>query len=418
MARLKASALLFLVFAFATAGTAQERVTAGEVFNWFPEGSYRTLAHIDYSLIKNNENFGIFKELFGDLGVDESTDSIPLPESVADAVEKLTYAQLMKLRIRETVVEEGKKGGHSHDSMLSQATTNAEGKPVLRTTENTGGKLWVFTFEDTPGLVKQAVKDGWLSRAGMRINKLPVYKLVARGAEESQADYFAYATATNELLVAEEMEQLELMIKAGYGAGLSLLDDSDYQDLLPYVQDLGQTWRIRPNRVQIREQIDLWSRNPDMDDKVRELEEKLNTDVQYEISTFELTDVLKAIQMKIFGDEELAEQEAVRVSGEMEQARQGIKSGMKEARQQVQNIDQSEEGQKLSEEQKQLATRMVNRAMGFADNLLESQETTVEGTVVKTVITFGERQLNTLKFLLGAAKVFEKFDQKHDQEKK
>ncbi len=418
MARLNFSACVFLIFALATTCTAQERATAGEVFSWFPEGSYRTLAHIDYSKIKDNENFGIFKELFGDLGVMESLDSTPLPELANKIVEKMTFAQLMNLKIRETVVEEGKSRSRSHDDMLSQDTTNAQGKPVVRTTENAGGKLWVFTFEDTPGVVKEAVKDGWLARAGLRFNKRPVYKIVARGAEESQTDYFAYATGTNELLVAEELEQLEKMIKAGYGAELSILDDSDYMDLMPFIQDLGQTWRIRPNRVQIREQIDLWSQNPDMDEKVRELEEKLNTDVQYEIATFELTDVLKAIQMKIFGDEDLAKQEAEKVAGQMKQAQQGIKSGMQEARKQVHNLDESEEGQKLTEEQKQLASRVVNRAMGFANNLLESQETTVEGTVVKTVITFGERQLNTLKFLLGAAKVFEKFDQDNDEEDK
>jgi hypothetical protein len=410
MSKARIAAVLSFIFIFAALAQAQEKPTAGEVFNWFPEGSYRTLGYIDYSKLRANQYYDIFKELFGDEGLAESKDSLPLPKDVIQHVEQLIYGQLMKLKIRDTVVEEGKNRPHSDENMLSREATDAGGRTVVSTTEDTGGKIWVFSTDDTVGLVKQGEKDGWLARAGMRINKAPVYKLVARGAEESQTDYFVYATPTNELLVAEEYAQLEMMVKAGLGVELGMLDDSDYMDLFPHIQDLGQSWRIVPNRIRMREQIDLWSQNPDMDEKVKELEERLNTDVQYEISTFEVGDDVKAIHIKIFGDEELAKQEAEKIAGQMQQARQGLKEGMKQAKQEVQKIDTTEEGQKLTEEQKQLAGRLVNRAMGFANNLIENQETTVDGTVVKTVMTFGERQLNSLRFILGAAKIFDKMD--------
>jgi hypothetical protein len=415
-----AAALVSLVFVFSVPSSAQEKLTAGDVFSWFPEGSYRTLGYIDYTSLKKNQYYDLFKELFGDEGLMESKDSMPLPETAVGNIDHLIYGQLMKLKIRETVMEAGKQDKdkpHSADNMLSRESTNAAGRTVVSTTEDSGGKIWVFSFDDTAGLVKQGEKDGWLARAGVRINKQPVYKLVARGAEESQTDYFAYATPTNELLVAEEYAQLEMMVKAGLGVEVGMLDDADYMDLFPHIQDLGQSWRITPERVKMREQITLWSQQPDMDEKVRDLEEKLNNDVQYEITTFEVGDDVKAIQIKIFGDEELAKKEAARVSGEMENARHGLKEGMKQAKDAMQNIDESEEGQKMTDEQKELAGHLVNRAMGFANNLLENQETTVEGTVVKTIITFGERQLNNLRFILGAAKIFENMDKEKDEEK-
>ena len=338
------------------------------------------------------------------------------PRACASRSSASTFARLLKLRVEEKVIKSEDRHESNVDieqGRITQYASNADGKEVVRRAANDGGMLWVFTFEDIVEFIKTAVKDGWLNRAGMRINEQPVYKVVAREAEESQADYFAWAAPTGELLFAKTLEQLQEMISAGLGLSLGLLDDNDYMDLFPYITDLGQSWSIEPMRVRVRMQIDLWSQYPDLDPQVRELEENMETGRLYEIESYEFRDDSIAVSsIKIYGDEEKAEAEAAKVNAQLGQAASSLKESRKETMNGINEAVVEGEGRELSQREKQI----VNRALGFAGNLIEGQETTVDGPVVKTVITFGERQLSTLKFLMGVAKAFEEKEKNKDND--
>lgn len=400
---------LILLLISSSALLAQERIAAESLFQWVPMGAYRALSHAEMAEIAEAESYPLFKELFGNSSAVAFNNKNPLPEWIQELVESQSVAQVSKIEITDTPIDEEKAAElekrYAQRGRSSDIAVNEQGEKVIRRPTNTGGLLWTFRFEDTDTVVKDALEKGELARSGLKFNELPVYKLVARDTEESQKDYFAYVTPTNELLLAEDLEELGAMIKAGMGFELGVFDEAENAEVLPYLRDLSHSWQIVPNRVKVRERIESMRLQEDLEDKIREMEENIDTGLLFEVQDYRVGESLTLSRLAIYGDEEEAEKEGEKIGASLSRASQEIKE-----ERDVEAMAE-ESGKELSPKEKQI----VKKALGFAGNLLDSQETTVEGNIVKTTFVFGKKQLNTLQFLLNMAKAFQQKEQKKQQ---
>jgi hypothetical protein len=157
-----------------------------------------------------------------------------------------------------------------------------------------------------------------------------------------------------------------------------------------------------------RFRLERMRENKEKEEVIKNKEEKLETEVICNIQNVNVTESLVISQSSLFQDDDQAKSYYTKVTGDFDNAAKKLKGERK-------NIDAEIEksGQKLNTREK----RMVNMALGFAGNLLESQQTTIKDTLVTTTITFGKKQLNTLNMLMTFAKAMEEKEKKKDKAK-
>jgi hypothetical protein len=376
-------------FIFGLIATAQEARLAGDVFAWFPEGVYRDLAFSDKVKMAESPLYTMFKEILENAGGERYESRNPLPDSVKNAVESQTSGSLLKL---------GVPAAH-HESHVDEADVGEEEE-----LHESATLLWVFRFADVEGALKEAVDAGSIAPIGLRINKRPVYSMNARKSEESQKAFYAYATLTNELLVAEDLELLKLMIKTGMGLELGLLDDTEYADMLRYVAILSQSWAIKPEKVMLKWRIEKAQDDEKMAASVERWRQDLETGPQYRIENFDFGDEAVAAQeMQVYKTDEYAEAAGGKTRQDLDNAQAEIPK----------NVESLDKEKKLTDREK----RVANKALGFASDLLGSIETTVEDNIVSTTVLFTKQQLNSLNSIIKMAKAFEKAQKKQEEEK-
>lgn len=379
--------IAFSIFSlFTISSYSQEKLTTDEVFSWFPEGSYTHLCFVDNAKLTGSKLYPLFNEIMNNVGGEKFNSRNPLPESLKKNIQNHSVAKIIKLAVSQEEIPEAADEQGNHEKH-----ENEHKKEKL---------LWVFRYVDVKMEIDEALKAEQIAKTGLRINKVSVFQLNARGTEESQKEYYAYPTVTNELLVAENMELLESMIKTGRGVELGLLDDTGYADLFPYVSNLGLSWCVNPAKESLKEKIELFSAEEGKEEIIEKLKERMENGPIYDIENIDLGEDVVLSKISIYSDKELAEKAAGKLAGELDKA----KGKIEEAGEKIEGKDLSKREQKL-----------VKRAMGFAGDLLGSQETTVEGNVVTTKFYMGKQQLNTLNSIIKMAEIFKKKHEKKAQ---
>ena len=212
---------------------AQEKLTADEIFFWFPQGEFDSISH--------NEPPG---------------DSLPLSYQRYLAIVDMPSYQGRISVLPLSLDRESRSTTAVALYLTDQTETVTAGSrqpPTL-----TVKPLYVYRFDELDSLVEQAVKSGEIDPTGKRAFGRPIYSYSAdiQGMREiERKKFFAYATPTQELLVAEELSDIYKMTRAGYGLDPNILDHEDFSELLDLVPELGRLWSATACFKQFRDTL-------------------------------------------------------------------------------------------------------------------------------------------------------------------
>ena len=396
-ARLLTSALLVACCAVMVA--AQDKEAAFDALYWLPDGTYGYLAFTQWAGMQKTAVFADYGDLLSGSQFNNLFKDSPLPESAREGLEWICMARLMRLRLADeeelaqmsqvrtiiTMSDDGemktRKERPSREEVLAHGVRNDE------------GSLWVVGFDDAAGLVKAAVAEGWLSRTGEKFMGRPIYALSGKRGEERDTGY-AYATVSNELLLADDIEMLKEMVASGMGQGSSFVYSAEFNDLAPFIPDFGQSWRVSVMRAERKEKIDLWADLPELDERVEKLEKELNEGLQYEITSYEFSDAIVEKSICIFGSDEYAAESAK----EIEERLQNEQGNAFHDSESVSITVMGDDGE-VDKGQTQKLNRLFHRSSQLAGHKAGKTEVVLEGNIVTTIFTWGERQLQTMRFL-------------------
>jgi len=211
----------------------QEKLTADEIFFWFPQGEFDSISH--------NESPG---------------DSLPLSYQRYLAIIDLPGYQGRISALPLSLDRESRSSTSVALYLTDQDETVTVGSRRIPTL--TVKYLRVYRFDELDSLVEQAVKSGEMDPTGKSAFGRPIYSYSAdiQGMREiERKKYFAYATPTQELLVAEELSDIHKMTRAGYGLDPNILDHEDFSELLDLVPELGSLWHAIAYFKQFRDTL-------------------------------------------------------------------------------------------------------------------------------------------------------------------
>lgn len=395
---------------FSSAGAFQERLPVSEQLRWFPEGTVIEFGSYDVTAAKKSPAYANFTMMFSMDGDQLFGENPPLPKSLLDAASLITFARpetLGTIEERDAAYAELKIKNKEKMSE-KEKTAIKEKAQELHDRYQVKSKIWACEVPGLSLLVEQAVKAGTFAKTGVAYRKLPIYAVAGEGSRgQSKADVNAYACAVEEgtLLVAPSIAVLKSMVDAGRGIAARMADQQEYAESFPYLQDRGEIWTVRARRVESRLKLEKMTRDGAEDEQVQKFEKSLEQDSLFEMSSFTLSNEVLMQQMSLFETEEAAKAQFAKVNADLSQAGSSIKEGRKAA---------GKEMEKLSAQEK----KMVNMALGFAGNLLESQRTEIQGNLVTTSIIMNEKQLKTLGSLVSFAKMMESKEKKEEAKRK
>lgn len=391
---------------------AQEKPPVSEVLRWFPDGTYYEFGHYHQAALLKTEAYAGFKVLFDEAGDDIFGTAPPLPEKLNEAVAYISFARSASIGLLD---ESKALQAKIRDIRKSnEKLTNEERKHVGKLSEKFAqlqetNRLWVYNVPGVEELVQAVVKTGEMVKTGKRLFKRPIYTLHSgdkRTGSKTQAEYYAYSTGTNELLVTRNIEALKEMTKSGMGQQGSLVDNQEYVACFDYLVDRGQTWKVEPVRLRKKLEIEKMRKDGATDEKILAAQDKLEKEVVYDMVNITVSDEVKMQSLKLYPNEDIAKEEYRKISGELKKAGESLKGARKEIAKETKDKELTEQEQ-----------RMVRTAMGFAGNILNNNETIIEGNLVKTTITFGKKQLKTLGMLMNFAKMMEEKEAKKEKRK-
>jgi len=287
---------------------AQERLSTDEIFAWFPMGYYEQITHSDEAELAQQETYPIYKEKFD--GVYRMFYFGDLPSSLQEGIESVTSATLLRLRVSKYAdAEDGRKtalpgrpGRMGFAAQVGDKTVRLEGA---------GDRLYVYRYADLDSLIKKALDAGEIEIAGTRIADRSVYRLRAKDYAGQENEYFAYATVTQELLVAGRAANLRAMVEAGLGHEMGLLNEPDNAELIEIVPELGQRWQVSGLRHQWKLLAEKMREAGADDARMADFEERhLEKGERYFIQAWELGETILKKDISICGDEETARQYA------------------------------------------------------------------------------------------------------------
>ncbi|HUX08337.1 MAG TPA: hypothetical protein VMX35_13610 [Acidobacteriota bacterium] len=380
---------VLLILLVHTICAAQERPTAGGVFYWFPDGTYKTLAYADLGTLRASNSYSYYSRMYSDTGEYLTRSWNPLPDEAKQQLTKIAFGHLVVYKDNLTPLDtlENEAQLALLEDKEEQLSVDDSGRLAVRDSVDAGAMFWVFGFEDTVNIVREGLKAGWLTRPGLRMTSRPVFRLCGSGGNESKS-FYAYATTSNELLVANEFLTLTRMIRTGHSADPGLLDNPDYALLFHIIPELGQSWSIAPKTLHDQAVLEQLNRAGGPEKNIKNLEARIESGPLFEIASNEFAeDSTTETTIRIYGSDESAAADASRLKAEMDEERWGFLSNLNEAR----TLSGSEE----SEQRRKLIRRAAERLSG----LTESFKTSVEGNVVRTVFTINKRELGALRYL-------------------
>lgn len=397
-----------MLLVLALAAVAQEKPNPKEALRWYPDGTYARFGLYETAALREAEAYAVFKQMFAMSGDSMFGMDVPVSEEFTDKADYFCFAHIItptnaeaqsKLRAEIEKAVEGKERGEIDEEKLERLTERMK-------RHHESDRLWIFSVPELDLLVETALKNNSFARSGKKILGRPLYALRDSGNNDrkgSEANMYAWASAGGELLVADKPETVLSMVSAGEGGGMRMIDNQKYSAFLGYVKEFGHVWNVEAPQVEKELTLEQLRDSAAEEEKLRKMEDELVRTEIYEMQNFFITDIIVMSDSKVYADEEVAQKKYREQSGSLRKAASELKREGKES-------IPEEEMEKLNERER----RMVNKALGFAGNLLESQETTIDGTVVTTTITFGKKQLRTLGQLMAFAKMMEEKEEKKE----
>ena len=394
-------AIMLALACCAPLAAGQNREAALDALQWFPEGAYGYLAFCDWAGLQKTIVFTDFGDVFSNSEFGLLIDSTPLPQSALEGLEWICMARLLRLRL----ADEDEMG---ETRQIRSIVTISDGEVVERKKEKPSreevlahsirddeGSLWVIALEDTRAVVRDGLAAGWLSRTGEKFMGKPIFSVSTERKGTEQSGYFAYPAVTNELLLADDIELLKSMVTAGLGQGSSFVYAPEFMDLSPFIPDLGQNWQVSMVRTRNRETMELWTEHTEMEQRVEQLREELEEGLQYEITSFEAGDTIVEKSICIFGSDEVASQSAEEIRQEL----LSKKNDFSKRSYSINIVVLSDDGEVVNKGRTKRLNRVLNRSSSLSGNKAGSTEVFVEGNVVTKVFVWGEKELQTLRFL-------------------
>ena len=298
---------LIAVLSLGTLAWDVQQTNANEILSWFPEGLYLSITHWDVESTSQAEAYEIYTRLFPRYQVERFCDF--LPQLFREDLLSITKAKLCRLRfLNRSEYEEAslalrdpnlRMGGSSEFYFVN-------GRKIFA--EHVGDQLFVLRFLALQPLIDAALREGILADSGSKYRERPIYFFLSNSEPEGRTELYAYATETDELLLANELQNLHRMIDAGYGLELNILEGEDFHELIGILPELGQRWDFSNYRGQSRVYLD-WLRNSS-DASAEEIEwnEDIAQEMQYFIRTTEIGDEIVSRRYECYLDDETAEE--------------------------------------------------------------------------------------------------------------
>ena len=255
-------------------------------FAWLPLGDYAHLSSADYKAIRQFSDREYYPHI-AEMAFDEGRE--PLPGILREGIERKIHCRLMKYKLaRERIKPE-------HPDWIK-----------VLTVENIGAYVWIYVYSALDPLIEECVSAGICESTGHLLSGRPVYTFRAAGREEM---LFAWATPTQELLVAGEEVCIWGMYQAGMRLDLSILDGEDYLDLFEMAPDLGQKWSGTIELVRQRESLERLIANNAPDEIVESAKEAMKNGRRYSIVSQHYGEENVVVRkIDVFGDEDFAKE--------------------------------------------------------------------------------------------------------------
>jgi hypothetical protein len=306
---------LLLLSALTTAA-AQERPRADEILRWFPFGYYSEITHRDDSLLRTGEAWPLFKEFLD--RPDPFSGESALPPSLKEGIESTTVAQLLRLNQHEIKAADLKDLGSTEKKSTekkSEEGAKEEPRPALNELPegtsltfmaNVGDKLCVCRYDILDTRIEEALKKGEIADTGKRLDGRPVYQFRGEDDQEGYKGVYAYAAPEGELLTAGRLRNLALMVAAGTGREMNILDGEEYLDLIGMVPDLGQKWHAFCSRAMNKSMIEQMRKDGDDEERIAKLEESFAHLSSLHLETVDVGKQITERQIEVYPDEETA----------------------------------------------------------------------------------------------------------------
>lgn len=159
-----------------------------------------------------------------------------------------------------------------------------------------GETMRVWRFSDLDTILKSALKRGEIDAIGESMFDRPIYRF---RTEVTDSECFAFATITQEFLTATKLENLKLMIDAGYGQEMNFLDYEENAKLIDIIPMLGQYWTIAYGPLSARKQFEYMEKRGFPEEKLDEIRDLMENGLLFSFDTLILSDqiVKKSIYM-------------------------------------------------------------------------------------------------------------------------
>lgn len=252
----------------------QEKPPLEELMRWFPEGSYSEVIHFDRDLFLRS----CPKELLRNYA-QAARQLFPagkgiLPDSMVDRFESVTTAVKGEARFKNNyIITAGGEIKQVNRKCAIVVEANDRYYGAWMATRS----LRVYRFADLETLVKNAMKLGEINVFEERINKHPVYVCRPGGTD---GELYAFATPTQEFLVAEDPDVLKAMVQAGMLGGSAIFSGTDLSGLIEVSSDLGYFWKFWTPNALIGMTLNYLYKKDPASPSIKPLEDQLDADVQ------------------------------------------------------------------------------------------------------------------------------------------
>ena len=257
------------------APVATQDVTIPDTLSWFPGGNYLTVAHTDIQRIKEEELYAGLAEFINARALQSCYNRMP-PSLAEDCTSSL-------IATRPEYDFDREKG-------------------IMKTVSSE--KLGVIRFPDAMHALAVATKAGEMSPTGEIVLGREVFAFFN---PKDEKQYLAVVGIQEELLFAESTETLEMMILAGTGQALQMLDSEDYLDLPDLIPEDALQWTILLQATRNNELIRRLRRSGAEEEKIKQLTERYASGTQYRISTFSMGEQLISRYIIVTGDSDYEE---------------------------------------------------------------------------------------------------------------
>jgi hypothetical protein len=265
--------------------------TIEELFYWFPSGSYNFICHADLKKAKAGKGWVAAEEMKDASEEISSYNSKNwLPTSFKELCTSYTMAEPLKVKIDKGAFEDIPRDRRPRTFLARRAN------------------LCVYRFDSLPSMIKNALKSGEISDAGVSYRNFQIFSYEGINYGGERTKMFATSAFGLEWLVAEDLNFLRLMIATGLQVNPCILDDDTMADIMEIIPDLGETWMISESRPYIELQQEYYLRNGETEEDLKAWREEVMQQPVYTFSTSYFADNYSEREIRWFIDEEHAAQ--------------------------------------------------------------------------------------------------------------